>query len=267
LLILSLPACATSPLEERLAEPDVRVPNNCAVGDRELEVSGTLVDFTTGLPVAGARIDLTEAFSAASPSFPKTGCRIGGTTTDAEGRFGPLMVRAVDTDPTLVFLVTGAGRAPTAHDASIGCLFSCYLPPQTIAAPTHELTDAWREDLYAGGMEYALNRGLVAYKFHDSAGRPASGVKPVYKAHLLADDQRLLDPGSEVRFVEPDRQTLALPDRASTTTAGVALIGGTPDAKGYFRVGGERGTDWWASVNVITATGWIHVESDTVDER
>ncbi|HEY5927858.1 MAG TPA: hypothetical protein VIV11_39500 [Kofleriaceae bacterium] len=263
LLISSLPACATPPLEERLDEPDVAIPADCAAGATEIEVNGTVTDFATGEPVAGATIDITEAW-ASTRSFPTNGCRIGTTTTDATGKFGPLRVNALDSSPILAFLVTGAGRAHTIHDKSVGCLLGCYVPSQDIVSPSQELVDEWREELFAGGMEYALNRGLVVYRYHDVEGNPAPGVTPVYERNALSDDDRALRPGSEVRFIDVDRQTLADIDQRRTLGAGAALIGGTPDAKGYFRVAGERGADRWPSLGVIAATGWIYFESDSL---
>jgi hypothetical protein len=263
ILIASLPACATPPLEERLDEPDVAIPADCAFGTTEIEVSGSVIDFVTGQPVAGATVDLTEAFTG-SRTFPNNGCRIGTTVTSAAGQFGPVMVRAESASPVLVFLVTGAGRAPTIHDKTVGCLLGCNIAPQEIPAPTAELVEAWRADLFDGGMEYALNRGLVAYKFHDTAGNPAAGVTPIYRRDVFDDERRVLDPGSQVRFLEPDRQTLALADRSTTLGAGTALIGIRANASGYFRVGGERGSDRWPALSVIAATGWIYFESDSL---
>ncbi len=263
LWIAIVPACATSPLEERLDEPDVAVTRDCTGGTNEVEVEGTVVDFVTGEPVPGANVVLTEAWSDAH-SFPTAGCRLGAATTDADGHFGPLTVRARASSPVVVFLVSGAGRAPTISDTTVGCLFGCTRTNHEIAAPAQDLADAWRNDLYDGGMEYALNRGLVAYKFHDVTGNPASDVHPMYVPSFLSD-RCALAAGSEVRFLEADRQTLAPPDRTTTLTAGTALIGSDARDGGYFRVAGERGAERWASVGVIVATGWIYFESDTVD--
>jgi hypothetical protein len=263
LVFASLPACATPPLEERLDEPDVAIPRDCATGTQEIEVQGTVTDFTTGQPVADATIDITEAFTGPA-IWPTTGCRIGTTRTDSAGKFGPLRVRALDTSPIVAFLVSGAGRAPTIHDKSVGCLFSCYMPPQDITAPAQELVESWREELFAGGMEYALNRGLVAYKFHDPGVRPASGVTPIYRRQWLDDGRNLLR-GAEVRFLAGDREQLAPVEQDTTTSAGTILVGADVDTKGYFRIAGRRGADIWASLGVIAATGWIYFESDTVE--
>lgn len=264
LLLCAVPACATDPLEERLDEPDVALTSDCTSGTNEVEVEGTVVDYITGAPIGGARIELTEAWSNPR-SFPESGCRLGAVTTDASGHFGPVTLRAQASSPVIVFLVTGADRAPTISDTTIHCLFGCYKAVHEIAAPSHELVEQWRHELYAGGMEYALNRGLVAYKFHDLAGRPAQGVRPLYVPSSFSSNRRALAAGSEVRFLEGDRQTLAPPDRTTTLAAGTALIGAKPHNDGYFRVAGERGNDRWGSVGAIVATGWIYFESDTVD--
>ena len=257
-----LPACSSGPLAERLAQPDVAIPAACAGGTTQFDVSGMVVDFVTGEPVAGATVDFTEAFTGARV-FPSNGCLIApGTVTDAAGAFGPISVSALEANPIVAFLVTGAGRAPTVHDKAIGCLLGCNAPSQTITAPVQELVDGWRAELYDGGMEYAFNRGLVAYKFHDSAGMPAAGVSPIYRHDPFADG-RPLRSGSEVRFLEEDRATLGRIGQTTTLGAGTALIGAPATEKGYFRIAGQRGAETWASLGVMSATGWLYLESDS----
>ncbi len=258
--------CLSSSLEERLDEPDVAITGNCS-GATEVEVAGTVVDSVTGAPVAGASVELTEAW-VASRSFPRDGCRIGSATTNAAGRFGPLIVRATDSSPTIVMLVTGGGRAPTIADRDASCLFGCRTIDERIEAPSLELAESWRQELYDGGMEYALNRGLVAYTFMDDNDAPSSGVKPsrINDNFIIEEpEQRELQPGSEVRFLGLDRETLAAPDQVETGRSGGALIGSTGDARGYFRVEGTRSSRRWPSVGVMVATGWIYVESGHVE--
>ena len=261
-LIAALPACTSGPLAERLDEPDVPIPADCVSGTTEFDLEGTVVDYVTGEPVAGANVDITEAFTGPQ-IFPTNGCRIGHAVTNAQGAFGPIRVRAVASGPIVAFLVTGADRAPTVHDKSIGCLLGCSAPPQTITAPTQELVEIWRHELYAGGMEYALNRGLVAYKFHDTAGMPAEGVTPIYRRDVFDDNTRTLRAGSEVRFVEADRQTLGDVTQTRTLGFGTALIGAPWNTKGYYRIGGERAGERWATLGVMSATGWLYTESDS----
>jgi len=266
-LIAALPACADNgPLAERLDEPDVPIPSDCnTAGTTSFDVSGTIVDYATGEPVAGANVDFTEAFSGAQ-IFPTTGCLIGATAvTNAQGAFGPVRVTTPDSGPIVAYLVTGAGRAPTVHDKSVGCLLGCNSPPQTITVPSQELMDVWRQELYDGGMEYALNRGLVAYKFHDSEGNPAVGVTPIYKRDVFSDDERRLHSGSAVRFIEADKQTLGGVTQMTTLGWGTALIGAPATQKDYFRISGVRGSEKWASLGVMSATGWLYIESDSPD--
>ncbi len=257
--------CASPSLAEQLDEPDVAITGNCA-GSTEIQVAGTIVDLVTGVPVPGASVDLTEAWTA-SRSFPADGCRIGTATTDAAGRFGPVSVRASDSDPVIVMLVTGAGRAPTIADRSVSCVFGCGSVDERIEAPSLDLATRWREELYAGGMEYALNRGLVAYTFVESDKAPSPDVVPAHRSDNFLDteDAGPLHPGSELRFLDADRETLASPDQSSTTSSGQALIGRAGDSRGYFRVEGTRGTSRWPSVGVIVATGWIYVESGHIE--
>lgn len=261
MLIPGLVAGCVSPLAERLDEPDVAITGNCS-GSTAVEVSGTVVDSVTGAPVAGASVELTEAWASAR-SFPRDGCRIGSATTNAAGRFGPVTVRTGDSDPTIVMLVTGAGRAPTIADRDANCLFGCGSIDERIEAPSLELATRWRAELYDGGMEYALNRGLVAYTFLDDNDAPTLGVTPARRNdNLFADpDLRPLEPGSDLRFLGPDRATLAEPSQSETLSSGRALIGSKGDARGYFRVEGTRYGRRWPSVGVIVATGWIYVET------
>lgn len=255
-----LVGCIDSSLDERLDEPDVAIPAACTMGDTEVEVSGTVVDRQTKAPVAGAQVDITEAW-AGDRGFPMAGCRIGRAVTGPDGRFGPITVKTT-ADPTIAMLVTGAGRAPTIADRSPGCLFSCGDVDEYIEAPSADLGDYWRAELYAGGMEYALNRGIVAYRFQDSALAPAGNVTPKRRQDSVLDTElHDLDPGSEVRFVAADGATLAPPEQKTTTAAGEVLVGREGNLQGYFDVVGERPDLHWGGVGVIVATGWIYVET------
>jgi hypothetical protein len=257
-----LVACTDPPLPDRLDEPDVAISANCTGGTTEVQVAGTVVDRTTGAPIAGATVDITEAWAAAH-SFPAAGCRLGRMTTDAAGRFGPMMVTSTDSEPIMVMLVKGAGRAPTISDRRVSCLFgACTMVDEVIAAPSEGLADYWREELYAGGMPYALNRGLVAYTFLDSVDVPASGVSVTrMRDNLLDSEPKRIEPGSEARFIGADGMTLEDPDHEATSTSGSLLIGSDGGTQGYFRVGGDRPLLHWPSVGVIVATGWIYVET------
>ncbi len=256
-----LVACTDPPLPDRLDEPDVAISASCSGGTTEVTVSGTVIDRQTGAPIAGANVDLTEAWVAAQ-SFPQAGCRLGKTTTDATGRFGPIVVRPRDSSPIIVMLVTGAGRAPTISDRSVGCLFGCGSIDETIAAPSEGLAAYWRDELYMGGMPYALNRGLVAYTFLDDAEVPSNNVAVTRMSDTILDERVMpVNPGSEARFVGADGMTLEDPDRGVTTSSGELLIGVDGGKTGYFRVAGDRPSLHWPSVGVINATGWIYVEN------
>jgi hypothetical protein len=249
-------------LQERLDAPDVAIPPDCPGGPQAYEVAGTVVDFVTGEPVAGARVDISEAWAGAR-EFPTNGCRLGGATTDENGRFGPLTVSAATSEATIVMLVTGAGRTPTIADRNVGCFIGCSSVDEVITSPAADLAQAWRRNLYDGGMEFALNRGLVLYRFDEETAFPAAGVRPARSDDSLGDDDgRLLEPGEEVRFVEPDLATLAPADSIRTTESGWSLIGSHTNDRGYFRVEGNRSqTSHWNDVGVMVATGWIYTET------
>jgi hypothetical protein len=248
-------------LQERIDAPDVAIPRDCSTGATAFEVAGTVVDFQTGQPIANARIDVTEAW-AGQLSFPSNGCRIGGATTDGGGRFGPITVMATS-DATITMLVTGAGRTPTIADRNVSCFFGCSKVDELIAAPSAELAEDWRRELYDGGMEYALNRGLVLYRFDEATTSPAAGVRPGRVDDDVWDaDSRLLEPGAEMRFVQADLATLSPPDSIRTTSSGWTLIGSETNSQGYFMVEGNRSIEaHWDQVGVIVATGWIYTET------
>ncbi len=253
---------ACTDLPDRLDEADVAIPGDCSGGSSdEIKVSGTVVDRETQAPVAGAKVDITEAW-AGYEGFPKAGCRLGTATTGADGRFGPIKVHAGQSDPTIVMLVTGAGRAPTIADHSVGCLFGCSDVDERIAAPSAELATQWREELYAGGMKYALNRGLVAYTFQDSMLAPASRVTPMWYGQLILDPEtHEFERGAEVRFLDEDAITLTAVERTTTTRSGQMLLGYEGNLQGYYNVVGVRSPERWAGVGVIVATGWIYIET------
>ena len=257
-----LVACTDPPLPDRLDEPDVAISATCSGGLTEVSVAGTVVDRETGAPIAGANVDITEAW-AASQSFPRAGCRLGKTTTDAAGRFGPIKVRPVSAGTIIAMLVTGAGRAPTISDRRVSCLFgSCTKVDETIQAPSEELAAYWRDELYMGGMPYALNRGLVAFTFLDSVNAPASGVSVTRMYDDIIDSNRKpVVLGSEARFIAADGRSLEDSDHRATSSSGAVLIGSDGGTQGYFRVGGDRPQLHWPSVGVIVATGWIYIET------
>src|ERR1044071_4747739 len=79
-------------------------------------VSGTVVDFATGAPVAGATVDITTGWDTATPAFPSPQCPLIATLTSGpDGKFGPATVLAGSVfDPSIMlFEVHGADRANT----------------------------------------------------------------------------------------------------------------------------------------------------------
>lgn len=247
-------------------QPDagVIVPPGCIqpdVRDRTtVTVSGQVVDFTTGAPVAGATVDVTTAWDVVG-NFPAADCPLLATlTTDAAGRFGPRAVAAGSTvtPPILAFVVHDGGRALTLSDARTCAAATCDLG-HTIAAPSAAQAAQWRADLGTGGMAAAATRGLVAFTYKNSDGSPAAGVAPSVGNLVTVP----LTPGPQVRFVDPARAALLPAAQATTSAAGVALIGVDATA-GAAYLGGKRGAEAWAGVGCLVVPGAIFVEDKTV---
>ena len=219
-------------------------------------VTGTVIDFSTKAPVAGATVDLTTAWNG-QPGFPgPDACPIlASVETRADGKFGPITIDVgSERDENFVlFLIDGAGRAPTASDNRICAEASCALD-HTIAAPALAVADNWRAALGAGGMANADGRGLIAFEFREKDGSAAERVTAEY----LADKVMALTPGTEVRYVDAARTGLAPASAPSTTTSGVALVG-PPQDKGSF-IGGNRDGIGWQLTGCLLEDGWIFLE-------
>jgi hypothetical protein len=241
-----------------------------ATGDTSVvRVSGQVVDYASGEPIAGAEVAINVAWDAANP-FPSECAPLDTFTTDDDGRFGPADVdlRVLQYLPIVLLRVTGDEIAPTASDQRVDCGLDgldCGDLAHTIAAPSRDVVAAWREELTAGGMPDVDDRGLVAFEFRNPDATPASDVIPWIG--LIGEDA--LEPGTQVRFLEADRATLTPPDTAATTAGGVALIGLEPedavddgfdseDAADFIR--GTRLSDGWDETGVITAPGWVFLE-------
>ena len=256
-------------------QPDAGPPGTPVCGEPEagdtsvVTVSGQVVDYASGEPIAGAEVAINVAWDAANP-FPSECAPLDTFTTDDDGRFGPAEVdlQALHFFPIMLLRVTGDEIAPTASDQRVDCGLDgldCGELAHTIAAPSREVVAAWREELTAGGMPDVDDRGLVAFEFRNPDATPASDVIPWIG--LIGEDA--LEPGTQVRFLEADRATLAPPDTAATTAGGVALIGLEPsdavddgfdpeDAAEFIR--GTRASDGWDETGVITAPGWVFLE-------
>jgi hypothetical protein len=251
-----------APIDAAVDAPPI--PEGCIAADvrddKTVNVGGQVIDFTTGAPVAGATVDLTTGWDV-DDNFPASACPLlGSVTTNGDGRFGPVAILAGSTSnpPVVLFIVHGGGRAPTLSDNRACAEPTCFLE-HTISAPSSALADAWRTELAAGGMTAAQTRGLVAFLFKNGNGSPAAGVAP-FQGQLATTALR---PGPDVRFLAADRTALAPAAQATTTAAGVALIGVDVTAQAMY-VGGRRSNDAWASTGCLVVPPAIFVEDKTV---
>lgn len=226
--------------------------------ERSAVLSGAVNDHETGAPIAGAVVSISTAWDT-SAAFPIDCPVLDELTTDGDGLFGPADVELGTplSPPIALFLVTGADVADTASDQRLVCdTAGCDDLDHSIVAPARDLADGWRTELARGGMDDADSRGLVLFSFRNTDGTPAEGVTP-WSGIFEATE---LEPGSEVRFLEEDRVTLAPPDTRRTTASGLALIGvDTDDYVGQF-VSGTRGADSWEETGVLIPPGWIFLE-------
>jgi hypothetical protein len=261
-ILAVLSACTSPPLAERLDEPDRGIAA-CAggAGEHESTVSGVAVDLDDK-PVVGVRIDVATAWGS-ERSFPTSGCSMATAFTNERGEWGPVKVRTATSQPIFVALATGDGLAPTLADKRGGCLLGCATVSMTVLAVPAATASAWREELYADGMEYALNRGLVAYQYRGSDGRGAAGVRPAWRGGGVDAERHGLALDRDVRFLASSSM-LAPPGTETTTSTGYALVGRAGDERGYFEMSGTRGGSVWQDVGVIVATGWIYFETSDV---
>lgn len=265
--LASLAACGADALEPSEPAP---APAHCIQPDVRraitVEVSGTIVDFTTGQPVPGATVGITTAWDTEG-DIPADDCPLLATvTTDAEGRFGPLAVYAGAGTffPVMLFRVAGGGRALTLSDnraCANGASDPCHLD-HTIAAPSATLAAQWRTALADGGLPDADHRGLIAFLFKERDGAPAAGVAPNTDAFIA------LQPGADVRFVDASRGGLTPATDAATSAAGVAVIGTmalgpAAPTTGTIGIGGLRAAEQWVSTGSLIVPGAIFVEDRT----
>lgn len=248
------------------AQPDAGPPppgciQNDVRDDHTVTVSGSVRDWVTGNPVAGATVEVNTAWDVDGNFPPLLGCPpIVTLTTDSNGQFGPAMIQAGSTTepPIMMYMVSGAGLARTASDARLGnCMgVDCGNQGHPMRVPSETLVQGWRTELELGGMPLAATRGLVLFDFRELAG-PAAGVIP--------QDGSLVDlvAGTEVRFLEDDRMTLAPATATATTPAGVALIG-VDAVDNESQVAGRRGGDTWLPTGVLVTDGWVFLEDRLV---
>lgn len=252
----------TSPVDAAIDAPPV--PEGCIAADvrddKTITVSGQVIDFTTGAPVAGATVDVTTGWDVID-NVPAAQCPLlASLTTDGQGRFGPMPILAGSTrnPPIVLFIVHGGGRAPTLSDNTSCAATTCNLG-HTIPAPSSALADAWRTELAAGGMAQAQSRGLVAFLYKNADGTPAAGVAPSQGTLTTVP----LQAGTQVRFVAVDRVGLAPVGQAVTTGAGVALVGTSATAQAAY-IGGRRGNELWAGTGCLVVSPAIFLEDRTV---
>jgi len=265
--LASLAACGEDALEPPEPAP---APAHCVQPDVRraitVEVSGTILDFTTDQPVPGATVAITTAWDTEG-DIPAADCPLlATTTTDAEGRFGPLAVYAGAGTffPIMLFRVEGGGRALTLSDnraCSNGASDPCRLD-HTIAAPAATLAAQWRAELASGGMADADHRGLIAFLFKDRDGSPAAGVQPGTDAFIT------LRPGADVRFVDAGRGGLTPATDLATSAAGVAVIGTMAlgpagPTTGTIGIGGLRADEQWVPTGSLIVPDAIFVEDRT----
>jgi hypothetical protein len=221
-------------------------------------VAGSVLDWATQEPVDGADVEVTTSWDTLE-DFPDACPSVAALATGSDGRFGPeeTEIGSPLEPPIVLFMVSGDDLAETASDQRLVCdAPDCGNLAHTIAAPSRDLAAGWRAELERGGMANAAGRGLVLFSFRNPDGTPAEGVTPWRS--LLVDTQ-VLEPGSEVRFLEEDLTTLAPPATATTTASGVALIG-VDEASGAEFIGGSRDSQTWVETGVLDPPGWFFLE-------
>jgi hypothetical protein len=156
--------------------------------------------------------------------------------------------------PILLITVEGGTpepRAPTAWDRRLTCNDSgiCSEVVADIPAPSQALIAAWRQGLAAGGMPRAEVGGLALFQYLDVDGRPVAGVVPTSSFGVP------LAPGTAVRFLADDRQTLLPANTGVTGASGMSM------AIDLVSVGGIRDADYWPPSGLLLAEGWVFVET------
>jgi hypothetical protein len=235
--------------------------------DHTVTVSGTVSDWVTGDPIVGATVDVSTAWDVQG-NFPNTATLmcppIVSLTTNVNGQFGPALIEIGSPvePPITIYMVTGAGVAPTASDARVGgCsvgVVDCGNQGHIMKVPSETLAATWRAELAAGGMPNAAQRGLTLFQYRELAG-PAGGVEALVGTLVL----RPLLLGTEVRFLNADLATLAPATQGVTLASGIAVIGIDTADNAVF-VAGRRGGEQWAGLGVLLVDGWFFLEDKLV---
>jgi hypothetical protein len=231
-------------------DPDVRAT-------KLVTVSGNVIDFSTGAPVAGATVDVGTTLDGTEQD-----CPVEATlTTNADGTFGPMAVELGSTADTVfvMFRVHGEGRALTTSDNRTCPDAACELE-HTIASVSAELGSTWRSALAAGGMPDADTRGLIAFEYREPDATPAIDVVANVIEIGQTGGPRALVPGTEVRYLADDGSALLPPAATRTSTTGWALV--SLDTNLIF-VGGSRDALSWQSTGCSLEEGSIFLEGRT----
>jgi hypothetical protein len=221
-------------------------------------ISGTVVDFASKAPVAGAKVEINTEFDGSEKCPP-----LATLTTDGQGKFGPmnLGIGSPLNPPIVAFRVSGGGRAITVSDQKAKCPNEvCEAIVHTIPAPAATLAATWRQALGAGGMPNAETRGLAVFEYREADASPAAGAVPT---HFADDKNNDLVPGTEVRFLEADRATVSAVSQTATTASGLAIVGPSGNA-GFAILAGRRAAQLWGNVTVLLDPGQIFVEDERV---
>jgi hypothetical protein len=262
LAVLLLSACAGE--DATPVTPDARDPECLDVAERThactVAIEASVFDFVTLTPYAGRPV-LAQSTAWDVPRLFPLGCEplfLGHA--DATGQLSlPQASCASIAYPPILFITVEGGapdpRAPTAWDRRLSCDASgtCEQVFADIPVPSQALVASWRQELAAGGMSRADAGGLALFQYLGGDGLPAAGV--VATSFLGVP----LAPGTGVRFLDGDRQTLLPAETGETGASGMAM------AIGLTSVGGIRNADYWPPSGLLIADGWVFVE--TLDQR
>jgi hypothetical protein len=257
LVLAALLVACTSSGPEPDPDPPAPACDPAIRGTKLVTVSGTVIDFSTGAPVAGAIVDVGTTLDGTEDD-----CPVEATlTTAADGTFGPTSVALGSTsDPVFVmFRVHGEGRALTTSDNRTCPDASCELA-HTIASVSAELGETWRAALAAGGMADAATRGIIAFEYREPDATPAVDVVANVVEIGQTGGPRALVPGTEVRYLADGGSALQPPAATRTSSSGWALV--SLDTELIF-VGGSRDGVTWQSTGCTLEDGSIFLEGRT----
>jgi hypothetical protein len=258
------------PPDARVIEDPDAAPGPCLddsrrTADCRVDVTGTVIDFTTQAPVTDpVEVHLTTGWDAIPLFPPPESCAPLEIIPVTAGAFSLAEARCDSPvhPPTILLLVVGATVAPTAADTALTCSPSdppdCGVVSAELPAPTAAIAQAWRTEMANDGMPDAMTRGLVIMRFEELDFSPAAGAQVLVRE---GTSDRYLEPGVEVRFIAADRATLVRADATQTGVSGLAIVA-MPAEAGF--VGATRGTEVWQPIGVLTSPGWWFYERRSV---